>query len=261
MQTDEPTLGEVIDEAAGVLAKFIVPLYVSDSKSRPSLYGTGFFVRVGGRHFLVSAGHVLETLKTRPLFYYVAPGITRKLSGRLLLNPWQGDRENDPVDVGVLRLSNEGLPPYPEVNKFALNVSYLRPGLLPRLGKNYIIIGFPASRSEVNPMAREVAATVYGYQNSSIKDSAYSEHGLTPESNLVLPLDLEVGFDSSGKHRNFPKPQGMSGSPVWVLYDEGGEDDSRVFQVVAVGTKYWKKERLLVGTDIAVVLDMINAAV
>jgi hypothetical protein len=53
----------------------------------------------------------------------------------------------------------------------------------------------------------------------------------------------------------------MSGSPIWALYNEDGRDNSRVFPVVAVGTKYWKKERLLVGTDIAVVLAMINDAV
>jgi hypothetical protein len=258
MQADERKLPEIIDEAAAVLAKFVVPVYESDSRLRPSLLGSGFFVRAGERHFLISAGHVLETLKARQLFYYVSPGITRKLSGRLLLNSWQGDRENDPIDVGVLWLSDEELPPYPEIDKFAIDVSYLRPALLPRSGRNYIIVGFPASRSEVNPVAREVAVTAYGYRSHSIEDSAYSKYGLTPGANLVLPLDLEVGFDSSGKHRNFPRPQGMSGSPVWVLYDEDGRDDSRVIPIVAVGTKYRKNERLLVGTDIAVALDMIN---
>lgn len=261
MQADERTLPEIIDEAAVLLAKFVVPLYESDSRLRPSSHGSGFFVRAGERHFLISAGHVLETLRTRPLFYYVSPSSIRKLSGRLLLNPWQGDRKSDPIDVGVLRLSDEEVPPYPEVNKFAIDVSYLRPGFLPRSGRNYMIVGFPASRSQVNPVAREVAATAYGYRNYSIDDSAYPEHGLTPEANLVLPLDLEVGFDSSGKRRNFPKPQGMSGSPVWALFDEDGKDDSRRFSIVAIGTKYRKKERLLIGTDIGVVLDMIHDAV
>ena len=31
-----------------------------------------------------------------------------------------------------------------------------------------------------------------------------------------------------------------------------------VFQVVAVGTKYWKRKRLLVGRDVAVALEMIH---
>ena len=161
----------------GSAVKFVVPVYESDSRLRPSLLGSGFFVRAGERHFLISAGHVLETLKARQLFYDVSPGITRKLSGRLLLNSWQGYCENDPIDVGVLWLSDEELPPYPEIDKFAIDVSYLCPALLPRSGRNYIMVGFPASRSEVNPVAREVAATAYGYRSPSIEDSAYSEQG------------------------------------------------------------------------------------
>ena len=110
-------------------------------------------------------------------------------------------------------------------------------------------------------MARQVAAALYSYRNYSIEEDEYSKLGLDPETHLLLPLDLKVGFDSNGKHRNFPKPQGMSGSPMWVLYDyddDGKNNSPRVFPVVAVGTKYWKNERLLVGTDIAVVVDMIN---
>jgi hypothetical protein len=236
-------------------------LYERDNRGRPSSHGSGFFVKNGERHFLVSAGHVLETLKNRPLYYYVSPGTTRKLSGRLLLNPWKGDRENDPIDLGVLRLSDEELPPYPEVDKFAMDISCLRPALIPRSGTNYAIVGFPASRSKVNPRARVVTATAYSYRNYSIEDGAYYEYGLTPETHLALPLDLRIGFDSSGKPRNFPRPQGMSGSPIWALYDDAGQNDATTFQVVGVGTKYWKQERLLIGTDIAKVLDMINAAV
>lgn len=258
VETNEKTLPKVIDEATDLLAKFVVPLYEDDDRGRPSLLGSGFFVNANEHYFFVSAAHVLETLKKKPLYYYITNATTRKLSGKLLLNPWHGDRERDPIDIGVLKLSGEGLPPYPKVDKFAMDISYLRPGFLPRSGKNYMIVGFPASRSKVNRVAREVAATPYGYHNYSVEESEYSKQGLTPEAHLVLPLDLEVGFDSNGKHRNFPRPQGMSGSPMWVLYDEEGGNNDRVFPVVAVGTKYRKNKRIIIGTDIAVVVDMIK---
>jgi len=48
---------------------------------------------------------------------------------------------------------------------------------------------------------------------------------------------------------------------MWILYDEDGRDESQVLPIVAVGTKYWRKERLLVGTDVAEVIKMINAAI
>ena len=67
MDADERTLPEIIDEATTLLAKFVVPLYESDNRARPLSHASGFFVRASRRHFLVSAGHVLETLKTKPL--------------------------------------------------------------------------------------------------------------------------------------------------------------------------------------------------
>lgn len=258
---DERSFSTLIDEATNLLAKFVVPLYEEDKRGRPSLNGSGFFVKAGEDIFLVSAAHVLETLKTKNLFYYIAPGITRKLTGKLLLNPWQGDREYDPIDVGVLKLAGEGLPPYPKVDKFTVDISYLQPAFLPREEKDYMIIGFPASRNGVNPIAREVASVVYAYHNYSIKGPDYCKHGLKADTHVALPLDLKVAFDSKGTHRHFPRPQGMSGSPIWVLFDENASAEERVFPLVGVGTKYRKKERLLVGTDIGFVLDMINEAV
>jgi hypothetical protein len=258
MELDSKNLSKIIDEATNLLAKFSLPIYEDDHRGRPSLHGTGFIVQAGGQHFFVSAAHVLENLKAKPLYYYIGPSITRKLSGKLLLNRWRGDREKDPVDIGILRLTSEGLPPYPDVSKFAVDISYLRPRFLPRSGKHYLVVGFPGSRSKTNPLARETEVTVYGFRNASIKDSEYYEHGLENELHVALSLNLKTGFDSEGKHRNFPKPQGMSGSPIWILFDDVGDNDERVFPLVAVGTKYRKSTHLLVGTDIAVVLDMIN---
>lgn len=117
MEHNNVSLPESIDEAASVLAKFVIPLYESDIRGRPSPHGSGFLIQTNGHHFLFSAAHVLETLTNKPLFHYATPNLTRTLSGRVLLNPWQGDRERDPIDVGILHLSGEGLPPYPEVTE------------------------------------------------------------------------------------------------------------------------------------------------
>lgn len=261
MVADDKTLATVLSDTTDVLAKLVVPVYEDDRRGRPSLHGTGFFVNAHGQYFFVSAAHVLETTKTRPLYYYIAPSMTRKLSGTLRLTPWQGDRERDPIDVGVLKLSGHALPPYPKVEKFAIDISYLRPTYLPRSGKHYAIVGFPASRSRTNPVSRQTEVIAYAYRNNSIDDAQYASQGLVARAHVALPLDPEIGFDSDGNHRNFPRPQGMSGSPIFVLFDDYADNDPRVFPLVAVGTKYWKKKRLVVGTDVAVVLEMINEAV
>lgn len=94
-------LVNLLDEATKILTRFVVPLYL-EVRGRPSHFGTGFFVRAGSSNLLVSAAHVLEHAKS--LFYYVEPKVTAKLSGERLLSRWNGDRERDPVEVGVLKL-------------------------------------------------------------------------------------------------------------------------------------------------------------
>lgn len=260
IETESPKLIALLDEATDVLTSFVVPLYYEDNNGRPSLFGSGFFVRDGVDHFLVSAAHVLEMLRTSPLFYYITPTTTRKLSGQLRLNRWVGDREHDPIDIGVLKLT-ESVPPYPEVKKFAMDISYLCPRLLPRDDKIYAIVGFPASRSKVNILTKEVTAAAYAYRSRAASDQEYLMYEVSPETHIVLPLNLKQGADSNGYHRNFPTPKGMSGSPIWVLLEEQDVADRPVFPVVAVATKYRKTKRALLGTDIEVAVRMIREAV
>lgn len=254
----EESFANFLREAAQLLTKLVVPIYEIDRRGRPSLHGSGFFVRLNDHHFLVSAAHVLESLKRTELFYYAESRILRKLSGRLFTNPWKGNRDDDPIDVGVLHLSGPRLPPYPEVEKYPMDISYLRPGYR-RAGRMHAIVGFPASKSSVNPAARAVQVSAFLYRSSSIPEDEYARHGYNTREHVCMHLDLKGAVDEGGKHRHFPKPQGMSGAPMFVLYDEDGADDARIFPVVAVGTKYRKTAKLLVGTDVAVVLDMIRA--
>ena len=77
----------------------------------------------------------------------------------------------------------------------------------------------------------------------------------------LIKLNEATAKTKGGTHQNFPKPQGMSGSPIVVLYEEEGDSDSRVFPVVAVATTYRKSSQLLFGTDVKYVLDAIRNTV
>jgi hypothetical protein len=256
--TEDDKLSKAIEKATDLLLKFSIPLY-KNHNGRPELHGTGFFVKASSDHFLVSAAHVLD--KAKELFYYCTPNTLRHLSGRLVRSKGVENRAYDLIDVGVLKLSDGHTPPYPEVDKFAMDISYLQPRYRPRTGKTYALIGFPATKSGVDIRNRNVLTASYAYRNKSIGETEYQRHGLDPQTHVALPLDLKKGFGSDGKHRNFPKPQGMSGSPIIVLFEEEDAGDARVFPVVAVATTYLKPEQILFGTDVAYVLDAIDNAV
>ena len=110
----ERSLPEVVAEAIELLTKFSIPLYVNDQYRRPVLFGTGFFVRAADNHFLVSAAHVLDVARTQRVFFYATPNKLRALTGRVLTTGLPDKRDDDLLDIGVMKLSGEAAPPYPE---------------------------------------------------------------------------------------------------------------------------------------------------
>ncbi len=255
------SLDVAIEEAVSFLLKFSIPLYRNDRKGRPEMIGTGFFVRDGNRNFLISAAHVLDQAKNTGLYFYIKPDITRHCSGQLLRTKGENNRGKDLIDIGVLYLTDGFEPPYPEVDKFPMDLSYLRPNYRPRTKKNYITIGFPVSKNKIKNQPREAIAKPYAYENEPIEEQAYSAHGLDPNIHIALKFDEREGYASDGSKQNFPHPRGMSGSPIIVLYDETGDDDFRVFPVVGVFTSYRKLQRIAFGTDIQYVIDAIRHAI
>jgi hypothetical protein len=158
-----------------------------------------------------------------------------------------------------MKLVGDTAPPYPDVTKFPMPGSYLKPAYSPRSGKHYVIVGFPASKSVVDSRDRTTLVTAYAYRSDPVDDKEYQAHGLDPMTHILLPLNLKKGFDSEGRLVHFPKPQGMSGSPIIALYGEPGtEQDSRVFPVVAVGTRYRRKTKVLIGTEISFAMGAIQ---
>ncbi len=251
------TVAHACQDAADVLLAFSIPLYLL-ANDRPWLCGTGFIVKSLAGHFLVTAAHVLDDAKENGLFFYSGQRKPRPIRGPLLRSSAKANRAHDPFDIAVVNLIDGAMPPYGDVEKHAVDISWLRAMHLPRAGKMFSIIGFPQSKSNVRPSTREVKVTSSAYRDRSIDEDDYAKFGLNPRTHLALHLDRKVGFDPDGKHRNFPKPQGMSGAPIIELYDVNVSSAADIFPVVAVGIEYREKDHLLVGTDIAVALDMIH---
>lgn len=231
----EGELPAIVRASAEVLSKFIVPLYLDDASGRPSSFGTGFFVQHGNGVFLVSAAHVLdEAVRTKAMYFYVRPAEKRFLSGKVRRIAFQGSRSNDRYDVGVVRLDPPH-PPFAEVDKFAMRLSYLRPFYLPRSAKEYLIIGFPASRATLRLAERQLIAEPYSLWSPSIPETSYAAHGLTPDRHVIIPFRRKRVFSLAGQRIHGPSPQGMSGAPVFVLF-EHDEPRDRTFSVVAASS-------------------------
>ena len=189
----ENNIGSAID----TLTAFSIPLYL-DIDSQPTHLGTGFLVQKGGDYFLVSAAHVLDNALSHGLYFYSSPSEIRHLTGCLVRSRPTDKRSDDHIDIGVVKITGEVQPPYPEVRKFAMDISYLKPSYLPRSKKHFTFIGFPATKSKVRRGCRSILVKPYSYRSDSIPEDDYAKFGVHPETHVVLPLDLKKGFDPRG---------------------------------------------------------------
>jgi hypothetical protein len=252
---------KAVASLANALARHILPLFTEISGGKPKLVGSGFLVTSCSSTYLISAAHVFDELKLgHELFFYIEPHTKRKLSGKIHLTklPEGKGRKHDRFDVGVLKLEEPGLPPYPKVGKHSLTIDALMPRALPRDGKSYLIVGFPESKSRANPNAREVVSEIYSFRNISAPISNYAALGVSPESHVVISFDRKRTIGPDKKIRAFPEPSGISGSPVWLLYDENGPNDPNQTPVIGIAIEYHKNHRAIIATDIDVALWLIN---
>ncbi|MGR9107632.1 MAG: hypothetical protein ACU843_11945 [Gammaproteobacteria bacterium] len=258
----EDDLARVLDDTIELLTSFTIPLYVDGRGGRPEQFGSGFFLEVDSKFVLVSAAHVLREVKKHVVDYYVSPTQKCNLDGTLVIRRGGGN-DDDLIDVAGIVLNETASLPQPETGKVPLPISYLAAGYIPRAGKEYLIIGYPSSRNEANPVKRSVTDRAYAYHAPSAASEAFEQLGLSQSSHILIPLDLRRGYDASGNHFNFPKPQGISGSPIWVLYEDRAEESHRAFRLVVVGvaTRYKKALKLLMGTDSQAILELIDAAI
>lgn len=257
-------VSETVSKMSTLLSRHIVPLFFDDPSSRPERCGSGFLVSAGTTSYLVSAAHVFDSVKDgREPFFYIGPKTKRKLSGsaRITRAPNGQHRRNDHLDIGVLRLEGPSLPPYPDVEKYQLPIGALKAAALPREGKQYLLVGFPGTQTRIDLAKREVTTKLYSYRNISHPTSNYQSIGVDPRSHVALIFDRKRSVGADGNARMFPDPAEMSGSPVWLLYDENGPNDRTQTPVVAVAIEHRKDQRAIVATDIGLALAYINGDV
>lgn len=241
-----------------VLSRHIVPICEKDVRGLTQGHGTGLLVSNNESNFLVTAAHVLEPLKEgRRLF--IPAG---KNAERNLFENWREPIRIDSAhttDVAVLRFERDARPPYFDLGLVGIPFANLKSRALPRKTKDYFVTGFPATRVKHHIKNQTVEIEPLGNKAPSIDDALYEKFGLDPNTSIALDFDVNSIRRRNGILQAAPEPQGMSGSPVWELFEHAGPNDSKRNQVVRILIEHRRKDKLLVATDISVAKDLIIA--
>ena len=244
-----------VSQAANILSRYVIPVYQTRRK-RPVQVGSGFIVRASHEHFFVTAGHVLDMRADGPLYFYSDVTQHRFLNGSARWTTFERSRQDDDLDVAVVRLSRQALPPYRSIGKFAVDLGSLTPGRL-RDQAHYLVVGFPHSKNKPNPTVNHVESYAWGFYGASLPVETYEHAGVATASHILLKFDQKRGFDLGLSPIHMAKPQGMSGAPIWMIASEHYKDPEEGPVVVGVAISHRAALKAVQGTDVVVVYEMI----
>ena len=242
------------------LSSSIVQILADDERGLPVAHGSALLVASDKCNFLVSAAHVFDPLRKRKRLYFgVGERQQRNLVERsvLLTRPLKGtNRSDDNLDIGVLRMAPHGRPPYPAIAKAAISIRELNNPPTAVEGREYLLVGYPASKTTVHRRRKEILVEPHGIIAGGVKDIGAINARFDARVHVGLKFNRNDGVALDGRRRTLPKPAGMSGSPIWLF-----NDPSPAWvrpSIVGIAIEYIAKQQILVGTDIAIALDIMR---
>jgi hypothetical protein len=231
---------------ADAMLRHIVPLF-QDEDGVPVCAGSGLLANYRGQHLLVTAAHVLDKTMASEVYFYVKPAVKQKLHGVARVHPLSPgqNRDDDLIDVGILPIPADLAPPYTEGNKIAFSLEHASPGRYPRIGRVYLMTGYPRTKRDVVRPLRQLTTEPISYVNDSADSQVYSQLGITEETHIALNFHRKKAVDGEGKRITVADPDGISGSPLWELVPSS-------YGLIS--------QKVLLATDIGIVLAKLNAS-
>jgi hypothetical protein len=126
---------------------------------------------------------------------------------------------------------------------------------IPAAQTAYGFAGIPVVK---NSPQIELDVKSYYYGGLAAPPALYERLQLPPATHFAMRFDRKYMLNEAGQNVAVPKPQGMSGGPVFKLGTfteiEAGAAQPRV---IAFGIEWQKQHNVLVGIRIGIVLDVI----
>ena len=239
-------------QLADSLSQTVVPVFIHDEAGRPEHLGSCVLVALDGRHYALTAGHVLQDAGAAHVWAAAGNGrleplpytdrfCSRADSGRL------GD-----IDIGLMPLRSDGLGPFAQC-KFLSDADLDAKGNAQyQLFSNfYFVMGYPASRnqSEVNHCGKKIKVKSFHLATNPPIEDLFEKEQLSKAEHLVVEFDHK-DMEIERKRVTPPKLHGVSGGGIFCISCSNYEGP-----LVAIATEHRKQSRILVGTRIGYFVD------
>ena len=222
----------------------VVPLFTRQKQSRPILVGSSVYCHIDGRHFLVTAAHVVT--RSASLLIPSSPdGLDYIPTGYFAVS------RSEEVDIAVAQLDGE-LPSYvpihfPEI----LNIDSAAD-----IPARLIVAGFPSNA------VKATASTVKAEIARILTTRAVA---LPPQLRQnELEFSIAADFDRTDilswtkPRTTFPKPQGMSGGGLFWMHESGLTEQRPCLLVGILSESYESPKPIMIGTKIKFALAIMR---
>jgi hypothetical protein len=214
-------INRITDEATPIVAASTVALY-GVQNDEPVQNGSGVLLRIADAGLLISAAHVLDyaTIHKFPHLIGTTGGADLIPLERVEVlasgMPASGDRDDDPFDIGVVRLQPEVVERLEQHKRF-LRLHQIDPLVGQDRGNYYFVYGFPFALAKNDPERHIARVTSLRYGTVAHHDARVDVSGFDPDRDLVLSQPPNGNIDSEGNAVELPRLKGISGCGLWRL--------------------------------------------
>lgn len=243
------SIGDMLTERFGPMICPISAIW----QGRPVQCGTGTLFRIGDRHFLISAAHVVETMNKAGAWAFTGDFVADgSVVPRVRLNGSRASLMVGNHDLAMIELAPEFLAKIPNRRFLTLlDFAYDRPGE----GDEYMVFGFPAELSNATDEdVLQQTGILFPTTCVPVGDRLLENY----ESRIHLLFNLPRNVtDQDGMA--MPKSlEGISGCAVWrFLRGTVQKFDIEAVRMIGIETHVYKASNLIRATIWGAVLTVL----
>ena len=244
-------LHDIINDKSKQVQDAVRPIYLQNSPDQFELLGSSVLIRIASQSFLITAAHVMDIAKEKPLFITGTDSlINPEAQFYSTRKPLSGDRKDDKLDLAVVPLDED------IVNKLEHSCLFLGLDGIDTAERSephsyYITIGYPGTK-QPKQKGNQLDYIPMTLGTIEVSVGKYQHYGINPNTNLLLRFNKKK-VHSKLRLETAPNPHGMSGGGVWRV-----DSPSDCARLVAIQHEYLDREHLILATKIGLCFDVIG---
>lgn len=228
------------------------PLLKVSCSEKPYFSGTCFCLVLNGHEYLVTASHVLDKDENNPCdsdnqIFCLANGELKQIE-HFEKKKIKVKTPNASATIDLAILSSCSIPIGHIFNAGFTETEFFSG---PLDTNSYLTaIGFPGTKNKPKHDSNELTNRPYGYFGRSSPSEKLKKLGFDPAVYFGIEINIKKAYSDAGKKVRVAKPHGISGGPVFRVYDFNNPRDLFEPELVGVVVQMPKNSQCLVGINI-----------